>query len=284
MPQDLIGKVFLITGGTEGIGKAASLEFAKRGATLVLVGRNQDKTERVVNQIKTLSQNAKVSYLLGDLSSIQATKSVAAQFRATHNQLDVLVNNAGAVFPTYQRSVEGYEMTFALNHLGYFVLTTSLLDILENTPHSRIVSTASDAYQMGNFNLSTVAKRDGKNAGWRAYGDSKLANILFTRSLAKRLKPHNTIANCFHPGYVASQFGLNQPTRVASFLMTLSARLFARTVEKGAETLVFLATSPEAQSYQGEYFFDCGLHTRRSKAKDDDLAEGLWKLSEQICA
>lgn len=232
MSQDLIGQVFLVTGATEGIGKAACLDFAKRGATLVLVGRNKSKTENVVADLERLSQNARISYLLGDLSSIQATKSIAKAFREKHKELHVLVNNAGAFFPRYQTSAEGYEMTFALNHLAYFVLTTSLLDILQNTRHSRIVNTASDAHLFAHLNVDTVAKRDGKHAGWRAYGDSKLANILFTRSLAKKLPPHTTIANCFHPGYVSSQFGLDQRFRVLSLAAKVNAQILAEAQRK----------------------------------------------------
>lgn len=284
MSQDLIGQVFLVTGATEGIGKAACLDFAKRGATLVLVGRNKSKTENVVADLERLSQNARISYLLGDLSSIQATKSIAKAFREKHKELHVLVNNAGAFFPRYQTSAEGYEMTFALNHLAYFVLTTSLLDILQNTRHSRIVNTASDAHLFAHLNVDTVAKRDGKHAGWRAYGDSKLANILFTRSLAKKLPPHTTIANCFHPGYVSSQFGLDQRFRVLSLAAKVNAQIFGRSPEKGAETLVWLATSPESRSFNGEYFHDCALHRSPKSAKDPKLAEALWKLSEELCA
>jgi retinol dehydrogenase 12 len=282
MAQDLDGKVFLVTGATEGIGKAAALELARRGATLALVGRNKEKSERVVAELEAASGRKGIELLLGDMSKIADVRAVADAFRAKHDRLDVLVNNAGAVFQDYQLSADGIEMTFALDHLAYFVLTTRLLDLLKKTPGARVVSTSSAAHQMGKMDLATVAKRDG-SAGWSAYGDAKLANILFTRELARRLAGSGATANCVHPGYVRSGFGLNNDGAL-KWLLGLTGPLFGRTPEKGAETLLWLATSPDAAKYNGEYFHDLRVARTNKLAKSDELAKGLWDLSEKLAA
>ncbi|MDC0740395.1 SDR family oxidoreductase [Polyangium mundeleinium] len=282
MAKDLEGKVFLVTGATEGIGKAAARDFAQRGATLVLVGRSREKSERVVQELKEASGNDKIELLLGDLSKVADTRAVAEGFRAKYDRLDVLVNNAGAVFTDYKLSADGIEMTFALNHMAYFVLTTSLLDLIKKTPKARVVSTSSDAHKVGKMDLATVAKRKGK-AGFGAYGDSKLANILFTRELARRLVGSSATANCMHPGYVRTGFALNTGP-IAAIFVKAAAALFARTPEKGAETIIWLATSDDVASYSGEYFFDRALTRTTSLARNDDLAKGLWELSEKLSA
>lgn len=280
MSQDLQGKVMLITGATEGIGKAATLNLAKRGAEIVLVGRNKEKSEKVLSELKQQSGNEKLSLLLGDMSSLKDIRRVASEFKAKYDRLDVLVNNAGAVFTDKKLSVDGYEMTFALNHLGYFLLTRDLLPLLEKTPNSRVVSTSSGAHATGNMDPSYIAKREGKGAGFSAYADSKLANILFTRELARRAP--NVVVNCFHPGFVYTGFGQNNGGLFAGAIK-FGASLFARTPEKGAETLVWLAGSPEAASVRGEYCYDCKPIKTSRRAKDDTLAKQLWDLSEKIC-
>lgn len=280
MAKDLQDKVFLMTGATEGIGKAAALDFAKRGATLVLVGRNREKSERVIADLKRESDHERIELLLGDMSKMSDVRSVANAFIKSHDKLHVLVNNAGAIFMDYRLSDDNYEMTFALNHLGYFLFTKQLLDILHQTPGARIVSTSSGAHQRGRLDLDTVVRRDGK-AGFSAYADSKLANILFTRELARRIQSTGTIANCFHPGFVRTGFGLNNSGAMAWFIK-LGGMLLARTPEKGAETLIWLATSPEAGKFNGEYFFDKQIAKRTKLAEDDVLAKGLWELSEKL--
>jgi retinol dehydrogenase-12 len=279
MANELEGKVFLMTGATEGIGKAAAHEFARRGAVLVLVGRNREKSERVVQELETASGNEHIELLLGDMSRIADVRAVADRFRASHDRLDVLVNNAGALFLEYRTSEDGIEMTFALNHMAYFVLTTALLDLLRRTPGSRVVSTSSGAHHMSRMDLATIATRNGK-AGLGAYADSKLANILFTRELARRLGSQST-ASCFHPGFVQSGFYSSNRGGTAWLFKTL-ASMFARTPEKGAETLVWAATSAEAAGSSGEYFQDCKRARTAKLATDDELAKGLWELSEKL--
>jgi retinol dehydrogenase 12 len=279
MAKDLEGKVFLVTGATEGIGKAAAHEFARRGAVLVLVARSREKGERVVQEIAARSGNEHVELLLGDLSRIADVRAVADRFRASHDRLDVLVNNAGALFLDYRTSDDGLEMTFALNHMAYFVLTTALLELLRATPGSRVVSTSSGAYRTSKIDLATIAKRNGK-AGLAAYADSKLATILFTRELARRLGARST-AICFHPGFVRTAFGSNNPG-AAAWLIQALASMFGRTPEKGAETLVWAATSAEAAGLGGEYVQDCKPQRTTKRARDEGLAKGLWELSEAL--
>lgn len=279
----LDGKVFLVTGGTEGIGKAAATTFARRGATVVLVGRNAEKTARVAAEMKAASGNERVEVLLGDLSKMADIRAVAAAFKARWDRLDVLMNNAGGVFFEREITADGLERTFALNHISYFLLTHELLDVIKKTPGARVVSTSSGAHEMGRLaDLDEVAKRAKSYAGWTAYGDSKLANVLFTRELSSRLQGTGVVANCVHPGFVRSAFGLHNGGFWGT-LIGLSARLFARTVDKGVETLVWLATSPDAGKTSGEYFFDLRVTRTAKRARDEALQKSLWAYSEKVC-
>jgi retinol dehydrogenase 12 len=282
MEQDLIGKVILVTGATEGIGKAAARAFARRGARVVLVGRNRQKTAQVEAEIAAKMGNGPVETIIGDLSLMAETRRVAAELKARHDRLDVLFNNAGAVFDSRQMTSEGIEMTFALNHLGYFLITHELRGLLEKTPGARVVSTSSGAHRMGNFDVDDLVTREKVYGGFQVYGDSKLANILFTRELARRLQPAGVVANCFHPGMVRTGFGLNG--RGLTYLMVKTSYwILARTPEKGAETGIWLAASPEAAQQTGEYFYNCRVARTRKEAKDDALAARLWSLSERVC-
>jgi NAD(P)-dependent dehydrogenase (short-subunit alcohol dehydrogenase family) len=282
MSKDLEGKVCLITGGTEGIGKAAALELSRRGATLTIVGRNRDKTARVVEELKAAGGYDRVELLIGDLSKIADARAVAKAFAAKNDRLDVLINNAGAWFEKYDLTADGIEQTFALNHMGYFVLTSELLDLIRITPGARVVSTSSGAHQASRFDVHNVVKRNG-SAGFPAYADSKLANILFTLELAKRLSGTSAVANCFHPGFVASAFGGNNGGFI-KWSFELGQRLFARSVEKGAETLLWLAIDPAASGFSGQYFFDKRARRVRARGDDEGLAQSLWDLSEKLAA
>jgi retinol dehydrogenase 12 len=279
---DLDGKVFLMTGATEGIGKAAAKVFAARGATLVVTARNREKGERLVADWKTTTGNPRIELLVGDLSKLADVRAVAEAYRARHDRLDVLVNNAGALFTSYELSADGFEMTFALNHLSYFLLTHEVEPLLARTGGARVVSTSSGAHRSGKLDLATVAQRPSKKIGFPTYCDSKLANILFTRVLARRLAGAGVTANCFHPGFVRTGFGQNNHDWMKTAI-NVSSFLFARRPEKGAETLVWLATSPEAARHSGEYFHDCAVARTAPLAHDDGLADGLWSLSEKLC-
>jgi NAD(P)-dependent dehydrogenase (short-subunit alcohol dehydrogenase family) len=279
MERDLEGKVVLLTGATEGIGKAAALALARRGAALTLVGRSREKGERVVDELRRASGASRIDLVCGDLSRAADVRAVAEAFRARHDRLDVLVNNAGGIFLEHARADDGVEMTFALNHLGYFRLTTSLMELLARTPGARVVSTSSLAHRVARLRLPYAVTRLDRRAGFPAYADSKLANILFTRELARRLRGAGVATSCFHPGYVRSGFGLNNG-RIASWLLRAGGSLLARTPEEGADTLVWLATSPEASRADGGYYADRRLARTTALAGDEGLAGELWRLSE----
>jgi NAD(P)-dependent dehydrogenase (short-subunit alcohol dehydrogenase family) len=284
MTQDLTGKVILITGATDGIGKAAATEFAKRGATLTIVGRNKQKTEQVLAELKAASGNPNIDVLLCDLSRVADVKRAAEEFKAKHDRLDVLVNNAGATFKKPTMGPEGYELTFALNHLAYFQLTTSLLDLLRKTPGARVVSTSSAMQARGNLDL---AKTPTSVEGWgpSAYATSKLANVLFTKELQRRLEGTTAVANCFEPGMVRTQFGgMGSDQGLLLNIVYALAKPFAISPEQGADSLIWLATAPEAASLKGEYVSKRKPATPNKQALDTRLAADLWSLSEKLCA
>ncbi|KAJ1567530.1 hypothetical protein HK405_005649, partial [Cladochytrium tenue] len=244
----LAGKVILLTGGTDGIGKAAATDLARRGASLTLIGRNKQKTEGVVAELKSSTGNENVDYLLCDLSNLSDVWRTARAFTTNHDRLDVLVNNAGAMFPKSVLGPDGYELTFTLNHLAPFMLTTTLLPLIRATPNARVVTTSSAMEGMGFFDPKTTPTDTNQSLA-RLYGTSKLANILFTKELQRRLNDTSVRANCFHPGIVRSQFGAFG----ADFGWLINSVYwlslpFSRTPEEGADTLLWLATSQEAES------------------------------------
>ncbi|MCP3057905.1 SDR family oxidoreductase [Myxococcus sp. K38C18041901] len=284
MTQDLLGKVILITGATDGIGKAAAAVLARRGATLTIVGRDKQKTEKVLSELKSTSENPNLDLLLCDLSRLADVRRAAEEFKARHERLDVLVNNAGATFKKPTMGPDGFELTFALNHLAYFQLTTSLLDLLRKTPDARVVSTSSSMQARGKLDLAkTPTSLAG--SGPAAYATSKLANILFTRELQRRLGGTTAIANCFEPGTVRTQFGGFGSDQ--GFLLNLVytlAKPFSSTPEQGADSLIWLATAPEAATLRGEYVSKRRAVTPQKQALDPKLAADLWTLSEELCA
>lgn len=285
MSGELLNKVVLVTGGTEGIGKSAVRSLAAMGADLVLVGRNRAKTDALMAELRASAPAGTISGIYADLSRLEGMRSVATAFRASYDRLDVLVNNAGAVFTDYQETEDGIEQTFALNHLSYFLIATELQDLLVRTPGSRVISTASGAHRGGSYGpagVRNLVKRPSKKAGFSAYSDSKLANILFTRELSRRLAPAGVAVNSFHPGWVSTGFGLNNQGFLANALSVV-APLFARTPARGAETLVWLASSPEAAGFRGGYFHDKRAIETTKFAQDAATAAALWALSEAIC-
>ena len=274
------GKTCLITGGSDGIGYAAARELAQLGATVLIVGRNAMKTATAVARIIEETGNGAVRYLLADLSSLGDVRRLAAQVKEGIPRLDVLVNNAGAIFLSHRRSVDGIEMTFALNHLGHFLLTTLLLDLLRDSAPARIVNVSSDAhFSAGNFRLEDLP-RPGSNGGYRAYGRSKLCNILFTYKLARRLEGSGVTVNALHPGLVRTNIARNNGLlgRVVNFFIG------ARGVDavKGAKTLNYLASSPEVEGLTGKYFVDCRAVPSSALSYDDGLASDLLELSERL--
>jgi NAD(P)-dependent dehydrogenase (short-subunit alcohol dehydrogenase family) len=274
-------RVCVITGGTDGIGKAAALGLAAQGAKLLVHGRDPDKGARAVAEIKARSGNPAIEFLQADFSSLADVRRLAAAIMERAPRVDVLVNNAGGVWGKRAVSKDGYEMTFAVNHLAPFLLTHLLLDTLKSGTPSRIVTTASNAHRGARI-LFDDLQATRKYSAMNAYGRSKLANILFTRALAKRLQGTVVTATCLHPGFVRTSFG--REIAVSPLLRRLFGLIsrFARSPEKGAETVVYLATSPQVEGASGGYYFDCKLTPPSLAAQDDSTAERLWQVSEHL--
>ncbi len=275
--------VVLLTGATAGIGEELARRFAADGATLVCVARDATKAERLVADLRQTTGNERISHLLGDLSRPSQVRDVARAFAERHDRLDVLFNNAGALFATRRLTEDGLERTFALNHLSYFVMTVLLLPRLKVAREARVVSTSSGAHRWGDLGfLDDLQTERFGVGGRRAYGRSKLANIWFTRELARRLDGTRVTANCYHPGFVASQFATNNG--VLSKVAMTFARPFARNVERGADTGYWLATRRDASNETGGYWFDRTRRHGTRAARDADAPARLWGESERIVA
>jgi NAD(P)-dependent dehydrogenase (short-subunit alcohol dehydrogenase family) len=274
------GKIYLVTGATNGIGKAAAQALAQMGATVVIVGRDAQKTARVTEEIKLTSGNQNVDFLLADLSSQQDVRRLADEFKSKYSHLHVLLNNAGGTFATRQLSADGIEMTFALNHLAYFLLTNMLLETMKASAPARIINVSSDAHSGGKIDFDNL-QGEQSYSSFGPYGNSKLANILFTTELARRLEGTGVTVNALHPGLTNTGFGRNNP----GFLMKIMGAiipLIARPPEKGAETSIYLATSPEVEGISGKYFVDCKVTQPAPQASDTSVARKLWEVSAKI--
>ncbi len=273
---NMAGKTVLVTGATGGIGKAAARTLAALGATVVIVGRNAAKTAEVAREIGA------ASFIVADLSVMSEVRRAAAEFRAGHSRLDVLLNNAGAVITSRQETPEGIEMTFALNHLNYFLLTQELLELLKATRDARVVNVSSEAHRTGRMRWDDLEFRKGYS-GFQAYGQSKLANILFTRELSRRLVGTGVTANALHPGVVYTGFGQGG-AGLTGRLVSLAyqvMRPFIKSVEQGAQTSIYLASSPEVAGVTGQYFDNERVARPTPQALDDAAAARLWAVSEE---
>ena len=274
-------RTILITGASSGIGLQSAIGLAKLGAEVVMVGRDQKRTAQAAEQVRSQTGNQSVSYLLADLSSQQDVRKLAQDFKNKYTKLDVLLNNAGAIFLSRKLSVNGYEMTLALNHLNYFLLTNLLLDMLKAGPSGRIVNVASRAHYSGHINFDDLQSQRGYN-GMKVYGTSKLMNVLFTYELARRLQGTNVTANCLHPGFVASNFAGNNGLFVRTAMKLMAGRI---SVEDGAKCSIYLASSPDVQGVSGKYFNYDLKETRSSEESyDQNVAIRLWNVSEKLTA
>lgn len=274
-------KVVLITGATDGLGKAAALALAKQGATVVIVGRDPAKTRATAGEIKEQSGTPSADGLVADLSSMAEVRRLANELRQGYSRLDVLINNAGAIFARRQATVDGYERTFALNHLSQFLLTNLLLSMLEAGAPSRIINVSSQAHEGGAIDFDDLqGERSYGIGGGRAYSRSKLANIMFTYELARRLAGAGVTANALHPGTVATRFGENN-----GGMMRLGMRMFHRfaiSAEEGADTIIYLASSREVEGVTGRYW-EKRRPIRSSPASYDEGAQKrLWDVSAQM--
>ncbi len=274
-------KTILITGATNGIGLETARGLAKTGAHLILVARDAAKGERVVAELKKATQNEQIDLLIADLSRQNSVRALATQVLDRYPRLDVLVNNAGGVFNPRTITADGIETTWAVNHLAYFLLTYLLLDRLKAGAPTRIVSVSSAAHFGGRIRLDDPEFKNGGYNAMGAYSQSKLANILFTKELARRLVGSGVTANCLHPGMVATGFGRSTMGWMGS-IVGLAMR-FGLSPEQGAATSIYLATSPAVADVSGEYFADRKVARVDAKANDAELARKLWALSARQC-
>lgn len=278
------GKTIVITGATSGIGEAGAVALARMGARIIFVARDRARGGAVLQKLQAANPSAAHNAHYADLSMLGDMKRVGADIARAEPRIDVLINNAGAIYAARGETPDGLERTFATNHMSYFVLTNALLDNLKATPDARIVSTASEAHRFGGALDFDDLQLKNKYRIAAAYGRSKLCNILFTRELAKRLAGSGVSAHCFHPGFVASNFGKNNGA-IAHAAMGLSQALgFTVTSEKGADTMVWLASSPDLAGKSGGYFARRKPGVLAAFARDDAAAARLWDESARLAA
>ncbi len=276
------GRVCLVTGATSGIGRAAARALAGMGACVVLVGRDPAKTEAAAAEMRGATGSECIEASIADLSAQTSIRALADRFLAEHDRLDVLVNCAGAFFRDRRTTVDGLETTFALNHLAYFLLTTLMLDTIVASAPARVVNVTSGAQAMGRIRFDDL-QGERRYQGQAAYNQSKLANVLFTYELARRLGGVHVTADCVHPGVVRTNFGReDQPLAWRLFMPVVTP--FMRSPEKGAETLVYLASDPGLDGVTGKYFHDLKPRRSSKRSYDRDVAARLWTVSEQLTA
>lgn len=275
------GKVVVITGATSGIGQVAAERLAGMGARIVAVARDRARGEATLARLRERGPGLAHRAHYGDLSSMAETQRVAAEIAGAEPRVDVLINNAGAMFNTRQVTPEGLELTFALNHMSYFLMTRGLRERLLAATPARVVNTASGAHRrVGVLDLEDLQmERDYR--GLAAYSRSKLCNILYTRELARRLAGTGVTANSLHPGFVATRFG-DESGGLFAYVVRAAKLVSAISLEKGSETLVYLASSPDVATISGGYFYEHRLAHPTRHAQDDTTARQLWEISERL--
>jgi retinol dehydrogenase-12 len=274
------GKVVVLTGASAGIGAAAAVELARLGATVVPIGRDRKRLTDVTSTLRTTNPSGTAAEpLTADFASLAEVRRLADDLLERHERIDVLINNAGLVAGKRSLTTDGHETTFAVNHLAPFLLTNLLLDRLRASAPARVVTTSSDAHRGGKIDLDDLSGERSWSS-WSAYGNSKLANVLFTRALARRLQDDGVTANCLHPGVIRTRLGRHTAAPIR--LGWRAASLFFKSPARGAETIVYLASSPEVAEVSGSYFVDSRRATPSARARDDHLAERLWEASERL--
>jgi retinol dehydrogenase 14 len=274
----MTGKTCLITGGNSGIGKATALGLARLGWNVVIVSRSKEKGEKALTDIISASGNRNVELMLADMSSQDSVRNLASDFRASHERLHLLVNNAGVYLTRRIATVDGLEATFATNHLGTFLLTNLLLDVLKANAPARIVNVSSDAHYGAKVNFEDL-QGEKKFSGWQAYGQSKLAMILFTHELAKRLEGTGVTVNSAHPGVVRTNFANNNGLVTFGFRLL---RPFFISPQTAAKRILYVATSPDLDGVSGKYFTKMHEANSSPESYEDESAKRLWQLSEQL--
>ena len=280
MNRDITGKVIIITGATDGMGLETARELAKHNPRLVLVGRNTEKGLRIVDELKKESGNKGIEFFAADLSSQEDIRDFVERFKAKYDRLDILINNAGAYFPKKMISADSFEMTFALNHLGYFLLTYLLLDYLVESSPSRIINVSSMAHTGAKFDIDNLNSKD-RYSPRNAYATSKLENLYFTYELAERLKGTGVTVSAVHPGLVNSQFG-KQGSGPFLAIFRIMQKYSGKTPANGAKTSIYLALSDEVEGISGGYFADEKRSESSEVSHDKALAKKLWDISEKL--
>lgn len=272
-------KVVVVTGATSGIGEVAADRLAQKGARIVFVARDHERGEAARKHFRAIAGHTDHTVHYADLTSLAEQKRVAKEIADSEPQIDVLINNAGAMFGSRQVTEDGLEKTFALNHMSYFTVTNILLDRLKATPGARIVSTASEAHKGNKLNFDDL-QSEKSYSPFAVYGRSKLMNILFTRELAKRLAGTGVTANCLHPGFVGTRFG-DQSGGLMAFAIKI-AKNFALTPEQGAETIIYLSSSDDVAGKTGGYYEKKKLIAPSRAAQNDADARRLWDISAKL--
>ncbi len=278
MENSIKGKIVLVSGGTNGLGLVTARELARMGALVTIVSRNPEKCAAVAEAIQG-ETGSPVEFIAADLSTLAGIMQAAASFKQRHTRLHVLVNNAGAMFTRRRITPDGFEMTFAVNHLNYFLLTNLLLDVLKACAPARIVNVSSHAHEGATIDFDNL-QSEKHFAPMQAYGQSKLANVLFTYELARRLEGSGVTANALHPGFVFTGFARNNGA-LFNFGMKVIGP-FIRQADQGAQTSIYLASSPEVEGVSGKYFVDCKPVDSSPISHDQGLAEKLWQVSLEL--
>jgi NAD(P)-dependent dehydrogenase (short-subunit alcohol dehydrogenase family) len=275
------GKVCLVTGATDGIGKVSARVLAELGAKVIIVGRNPEKSAIVLAELRSISGNENIDLLMADLAVMQEVRDLAEQVISRYDRIDVLLNNAGGYFTKHEITSDGLEMTFALNHMSYFLLTNKLMELLKYSAPARIVNVSSDAHYGVDMDFENLNGEQEYKA-WKAYQKSKLANVLFTYELLKKV-PGNITVNCLHPGFVATNFGHNNGGFFGPVLK-IAQRISAINPEEGAKTSIFLCSAPEVKGVSGKYFYKCQPKTSSRESRNMDTGKRLWQISSDIAS
>jgi NAD(P)-dependent dehydrogenase (short-subunit alcohol dehydrogenase family) len=274
------GKVCVVTGASSGIGLQTSRALARQGATVIMASRGSGSGAQVAKDLAQETGSEAIHFMPVDLSSMNDIRRFATELKSDYSQVDVLINNAGIYVSNYTETADGYELTFALNHLGYFLLTHELLGLLQQAEGARVINVASEASRMGKIHFDDPMLKERYN-GWRAYAQSKLANLMFTFALSRRLQRTTVTVNALHPGTVATGFAQNETTTGLNRLVFRLLRPFFRSAEKGAETVIYLA-SADLTGITGQYFKDKAPLQALQTAYDEARQEQLWRLSERL--
>lgn len=275
-------KTILISGANSGLGLEAAKQLAKQQYEIIILCRNKEKGETALAEIKSFSNNNNIRLYTADLSSQKTIEAVATHIKNDFTKIDVLLNNAGGFFNNFQLSEDGIEMTMANNHFNYFWLTYYLFDLIKNGKDARIINVASDShYQAKKIDIESFYKKNKRYFVLNAYEQSKLANVLFTYALAEKVKQYNITVNALHPGFVYTPIGNKNGSAFFGFVWNTASKLFGLTVEKGASSHIYLASSDEVKNVTGKYFHNCKAKKSSSISYDKTLQDLLWKESEK---